>query len=236
VRLVRFIGTALALLTLGALLAGCDTTRDKSARAKISADRELAQRKPVVVKKQFADVSVEQVQAVGKGKDALVVVRLKNTSDDTFAALPINVRAGGKILNRGPNIPYFANHVPALAPNKESVWIFKPGKRIKKGRLTALVGAVPPSDKVVPDVRAEDVILEKSLAIGRIENHSGTPQYATEIYLTVYAEGRYKAAATGRVVKLSSSGEKPFSLPIQGRTAGLEPDISLGSAILVEKP
>jgi hypothetical protein len=239
VQRVRFVFAALALCCLAATLAGCDTTRDKSSRAKIFADRSLDSRKPVVVKKEFSPITVDKVQVVGRGKKALIVVALSNNSAEPYAALPINILAGEKILNRGPEIPYFDNHVPAIDGNAQTVWIFKPGKRIKSGRLSALVGAPNKNatvGKQMPDLRVEDLDIATVAALGTVKNASGTPQYSVEIYVTTAKGGRYTSAATGRVVKLSSKGERPFNLPLVGKPGNAEPKVSLGPAIFVQSP
>jgi hypothetical protein len=236
---VRFVFAALALCLLAASLAGCDTTRDKSARAKIFADRSLDSRKPVAVKKAFAPIEVDKVQAVGRGAKALIVVALTNTSDKPYAALPINVLAGGKILNRGPEIPYFNNHVPAIDGNAQTVWIFKPGKRIKSGPLTARVGEPNKNatvGKSMPELKVEDLDIATVSALGTVKNASGTPQYSVEIYVTTAKGGRYTSAATGRVVKLSSKGERPFNLPLVGKPGNAKPKVSLGPAVFVKTP
>jgi hypothetical protein len=224
---------------LAATLAGCDTTRDKSARAKIFADRSLASREPVVVKKEFAPIEVDTVQAVGRGKNALIVVHLTNTAQETYAALPINVLAGNKILNRGPEVPYFTNHVPAIDGNAQTTWIFKPGKRIKSGRLSAVVGAPNKNQtigKEMPDLRVEDLDIATYSALGTVKNKSGTPQYSVEIYITTAKKGRYTSAGIGRVVKLSSDGSRGFNVPLVGKPGDAEAKVSLGPAVLVKKP
>jgi hypothetical protein len=235
--MIRIVLAALALCCMAAPLAGCDTTADKSERARVFADRSLDSRKPVVVNKEFEPVEVDKVQAVGNGKAALIVVHLTNSSAKPYAALPINVLAGGKILNRGPEIPFFNNHVPAIDGNAQTTWIFKPGKRIKSGRLSAKVGTPDPklsTGEALPDLRVEDLDIATVSALGTVKNASGTPQYSVEIYVTTAKNGRYTSAANGRVVKLSSKGERAFNLPVIGKPGTAEPKVSLGPAVLVQ--
>jgi hypothetical protein len=237
-RLVRASLSALALLLLVFVLSGCDTTRDKSKRAQIFADRSLATRKPVVVKKKNPAIEVAQVQAVGKGKSTLLVVRLKNTSDDVLAALPINVSAKGKLLNRGPNIPYFANHVTAIAPKSTTVWIYRTKKSVS-GNLTAVVGNGDPNltaGKTLPKLVAQNVDVTDGGILGEVKNESGTPQYSVEIYVTTRSHGRYTSAALGRVVKLSSKGTRAFRVFPVGKPGKIEPKTVLGPAVLVDGP
>lgn len=227
----------LGLLLASALFAaGCDTTRDKNQRAKLAADRSLATRRPVEVEKPFSKIKVQQVQAVGRGKSALVVVRLTNTDSRAWAALPINVKAGGKLLNRGPEIPYFSNHIPGVAAGATTVWILHTGKRIPEGKLSAVVGPGNPNlsqGKTVPDLRAADVDVTEGGVLGVVENHSGVPQYSVEVYLTARKSGKYTAAALGRVVKLTGDGSKPFNLKPVGKLGTAVPRIALGPAVLV---
>lgn len=237
-RFVRASLSALALLTLVFAVSGCDTTRDKSKRAEIFADRSLATREPVVVKKKNPAIEVEQVQAVGKGKSTLIVVRLQNTSDQVQAALPINVSAGGKLLNRGPDIPYFANHVTAIAPKSTTVWIYRTKKSVK-GNLTSVVGLGDPAltaGKSLPKLVAKNVLVTDGGILGEVKNESGTPQYSVEIYITTRSHGRYTSAALGRVIKLSSKGTRAFRVFPVGKTGKVEPKTVLGPAVLVDSP
>ena len=94
---------SLALLAVAVSLAGCDTTVDKNKRAELFAQRTLATRNRVVVRRPERRIQVRQVQKVGSGKSAFVVVRLTNTGGTTLTDLPINVRAGGRTINKGPN-------------------------------------------------------------------------------------------------------------------------------------
>jgi uncharacterized lipoprotein YmbA len=239
VRVLRASAAALALLVLAAVLSGCDTTRDKSQRAQIFADRSLATRKPVVVKQAFPKIKVEQVQTVGRGKERLIVVRLTNTSSAAFAAIPINVTSGGKLLNRGPNIPYFDNHVPAIAGKATTVWILRPKKKPGGGKLRAVVGAPDPkasAGKTLPKLEAQNVDITDGGVLGDVKNKSGTPQYYVAVYVTTRSHGRYTSAASGAVVKLSGSGTRPFHLNLSGKISDIKPQTSLGPAVLVKTP
>jgi hypothetical protein len=238
-RRVRFVPAALALCCLAATLAGCDTTRDKSTRAQIFAVRSLDARRAVVVKRDFRPITVEQVQAVGRGRAALIVVRLRNSSAQTYAALPVNVRAGRKILNRGPEIAFFSNHVPAIGAGAVTTWIYRSNKRIPSGRLSARVGRPDPelsTGTALPDLTAEHVLVSGGRVRGEVKNDSGTPQYSVEIYASTRSRGRYTSAATGRIVKLSSKGTRRFALALVGKPGGSKPKVMLGPAILAKHP
>lgn len=227
----------LALAASGA--SGCDTTTDKSDRAKIAADRELQSRKAVNVREPDARIEINSVQAVGKGKKAAIVVELTNTSDAAISDLPINVgvKRGGetKLLNRGPNLYYFYNHVPAAAPGVPTIWVAPLGKRIPKGKLFAIVGEPTQRQRpgqFLPDLKLENVAAKKGAVTGSLENDSGNPQYVIELYATAKRGNKFVAAGRNRVVRLADGERQSFSIPLSGKFGKAAPKVTYGLGVL----
>lgn len=230
---------SLGLIALALLLSGCDTTQDKSQRAAVSADRALDSRKPVNVARPDPRFKIETVQAVGRGKTAAIVVRFKSSAAQATADLPISVgieRDGArKLLNRGPNVYYFQNHIPAAPPLASTVWVVQLGKRIPRGKLFAAIGTPRglQTTGATPDLAIAKVRGSQSVT-GLITNRSGLPQYVVELYATASHHGKYVAAGRSRVVKLTGDGTQRFAIPLAGRRGRAKPVVAAGAGILVK--
>lgn len=229
----------ICLALIAAFAAGCDTTTEKSARAKVAADRELQSRKKVTVRKQDARIKIDTVQAVGKGKKAAIVVVVTNTSAGALTDLPINVgvKRGGKtkLLNRGPNIYYFYNHIPAAAPGVQTTWVAPLGRRIPKGKLFAIVGKPVQEQRpgqFVPKLKISSITAKKGAVTGSLENNSGNPQYVIELYATASKGDKFVAAGRNRVVRLANGEAQTFEIPLSGRLGKAEPVVTFGLGVL----
>jgi hypothetical protein len=232
---------ALALLALIALplFTGCDSTQDKNKRAEVAAKRKLAAREPIKDATKNPVIKINEVQAVGKGKQALVVVSLTNTGSDALSDLPITigVQRGGKtkLLNKGPNIYYFANHVPAAAAGEATIWIGQFNRRIPKGKLSARVGQpVFPQTKgaQIPKFTQTLVARERDEITGAFENLSGLPQYVVELYAVSRHGGKWVAAGRSRLTRVTGNDKREFVIPMQGNAKKYTPTISSAPAIL----
>jgi hypothetical protein len=238
----RHVRIALALLALLAVpvLTGCDSTQDKNARAEVAAKRKLQAREPLTDASKNPAIKINDVQAVGKGKLALVVVSLTNTGAEVLTDLPITIgvnrRGRSMLLNKGPDIYYFANHVPAAAKGKETIWIGQFNRRIPKGKLFAQVGqpAFPQTDGAqIPRFALQTIGRTKAEVTGAFENQSGVPQYVVELYAVTRHGGKWVAAGRSRLTRVTGNGKSDFVLPMQGNAKKYPPSISAGPAILV---
>jgi Tfp pilus assembly protein PilX len=231
---------ATALLCLIALAAsGCDTTTAKNRRAQIAADRVLATRVAAKVKVPDKRFPVEQVQAVGRGKNAVVVVRFHNNAGKVVTDLPISVgvKQGGseKLINAKPNLYYFQTHVAAADKDADTVWILQLNKRIPKGKLFAKIGA--PSLPLSPNAKWPEMSLvltgvKKGTASGTIKNSSGHQQYVVELYATALRDGKYVAAGRSRVTRILPGNKHTFAIPLEGRVGGSQVKLSYGPGIV----
>lgn len=213
-----------ALAMFAGVLTGCDTTRDKSARAKVAAERELAARKSVVVRKPWADVKVTGVDVVGRGRDAAFVVRYLNEGSEALNDLPVNVgvSSGGSrtYLNRRKGLEYFLTHIAAASPGREGIWVAPLGRRVPSGKPFAVIGkpTMPQSGaSEVPPVEVTGVAAARSKVTGKVKNTTGFPQYAIFVYAIGLDGDDVVAAARARPVKFSTGEEQSFSADLIGR-------------------
>jgi hypothetical protein len=189
------IPAALCLVALAApgLLSGCTTTQQKSARAKVVANRLLASRKPMLVTRPSPDVKVESATLIRGRRGSAVVVRLRNLRPRVLEDLPISVGVRPRDwLNRRGGLDYLQTHVAAIAPRAIATWVFSTPRRVRAGRAFARVGigsAVPPPR--LPALRAMPATLSGGYATARVTNSSDIPQYGLGVYaLSGGAAGR----------------------------------------------
>jgi hypothetical protein len=206
------------------LLAGCVTTQDRNARAKLSAEREIAARAPLRVVASNPEVDVAGTALVrGGGRDrTAVVVELRSRARTPLTDLPIAVGVrtrGGKrlALNGRRGLDWFATHVAALAPGAATTWVFTARRRVPAGaRAYARVG-VP---STVPASHASSLPHLQASDLGgwrvRVRNGSAVPQIDLPVYAVARVGGRYVAAGRASIPKLSGDGEATVAVPLVG--------------------
>lgn len=228
-RSVRQTATVLLVSTIGAgALAGCESTFDQNARAKLTAQRDLGTRTATEVTERTGDVRVDDVQIIRDTASTAVVVDLRSKADRILTDLPITVgviRDGKKIvLNRSGDIEWFGKHVPAIAPGGTVTWVFRspPGRGGKRGDepfvrvgepaalaakdLTELPAVratyAPSAEAPLPTTPGEPREPERPPAPGfaRVQVVSGTD--VPQLRLPVYAVVRVGNRVTGAGVAL----------------------------------
>jgi len=207
------------------LLAGCVTTQERNARAKLSAERQIAARTPLQLGARNAQIDVATATIVrgrGRARTAVVVVELRSRARTPLTDVPIAVgirtRAGKRLaLNGGRDRDWFETHVAALAPGATTIWVFTARRRAPAGaRATAQVGV--PLAK--PASRASSLPHLQASALGggrvRVRNDSDVPQVDLPVYAVARAGGRYVAAGRTSISKLSGGSETTVTVPLVG--------------------
>jgi hypothetical protein len=211
-----------ALVGAAVLLTGCVTTQQRNARAKLSAEREIAAREPLSVGARNPEVDVVGTALVRARGRTAVVVDLRSRARTPLTDLPIAVGVrtrGGRTLalNRGRDLDWFATHVAALAPGAVTTWVFTARRRMPAGaRAYARVG-VPGTGPVtrasaLPRLQASD------LGGGRVRvrNGSAVPQVDLPVYAVARAGGRPVAAGRSSISKLAGDGEATVAVALVG--------------------
>ena len=221
-------------LLLMSTLTGCvETTQEKSARAKLTADRVLAAQLPVRVTRSDPRVSVLDVGLVRTGATSAVAVTLRNLSARQLSDLlvSVGVRTGnGRItyLNAGANLPYFQTHVGAIAPGATTTWVFTTVAAVPAGARPFAAVGVP---TVTDNAGATNLPAISASATGpaagpagvtrvTVTNHSGVPQVGLAVYATAWAGRQLLAAGQTVVAQLDSGTSRPVVLRLVGSPAG----------------
>lgn len=241
----------LLVTTLGAgALAGCESTFDQNARAKLTAQRDLGTRTAKEVTERTGDVRVDDVAIIRDEVSTAVVVDLHSEADRILTDLPITVgvvRDGEKIvLNRSADIEWFGKHIPAVAPGSKATWVFRspPGRGGKPGdEPFARIGApsalaakdvnalpairatyAPTADAPLPTTPGEPREPERPPAAGfaRVQVASGTdvPQLRLPVYAVARDGGRVTAAGVGYLEELPKNTTTSIDIALTRVTDG----------------
>lgn len=212
--------TLVAPLALGLLLGGCVTTQQKSARAKVVANRLLAARKPLIVTRANPDVKVLSTTLVG---GRAVVVRLRNLRARVAEDLPISVGIRPRqYLNRRADLDYLGTHVAAIAAGGEATWVLTRTRPVHRGQKPfARVGvsaAIPPDR--LPSVRVTGIATRGSTVTARVTNSSDIPQYGLGVYAYATRAGRPVAAGRTVIRHLGTGAQAMVSVALVGNLRG----------------
>ncbi|HEX6651773.1 MAG TPA: hypothetical protein VF072_03450 [Thermoleophilaceae bacterium] len=222
---------AVVAMTALLALAGCDSTQNKNARAKLKAAREIAGRKPLRVTEPNPDVRVTSTAVVRGRRSSAVVVRLRNSAPRPFTDVPISIAArgpGGRTvrLNTRRGVDWFQTHVPAVPPAGEATWVLTTRRRLpRRARVVARVGvaASPPISRATSlpelDASPEGGVRRGAITV-RVDNPSDVPQYGLQVYALAVEHGRYVAAGTAALEHLGTGQAKTVAVRLTGRPTG----------------
>jgi hypothetical protein len=226
----RIAATGLALALAG--LTGCDTTQDKSARARLQAQRTLAGREAVRIATANPAVEIGSTELVRSGRRVAVAVRVRNRSGRPLNDLPIAVwlRAPHRRavqLNRGAGLPYFRTHLPGIPAGGEITWVL-PTSRAAAASSTAFVRVGTrlarriETAASIPSLSAVTTGLRGATVTAKVTNTSDVPQYGLQLYAVAQRGGRLRAAGTALVEHIGPGHTKTVHVPLVGR-AGAGP-------------
>ena len=221
----------LATVPFAMLLAGCVTTQQIAARARLVDARIRASQVPLRITQRSPDAEVTGLSLIRAPAGTAVVAQVRSTSTRPLTDLPIAVgvinRTGAKrYLNRGANLAYFDSHIAAIGPRSVATWVFTTGRRIATSwRPFAEVGVTQlaePATTALPPVtvasaRGTSAAGVRSLHLV-VTNGSAIPQYGLQVYAVAVRAGKILAAGSNTVTHLGSNGRESVQLALLGRT------------------
>jgi hypothetical protein len=212
------------------VLAGCDSTQQEAARARLKSLRVLASASPTVVRTPSREVRVLGVTLLrGSGGDA-IAVRLRSIATRPLNDLPISVGTfgGGRrsYLNGAANVPYFKAHLASIGAHGSLTWVFTTRRQLAaSARPFAAVGArasVPPT-AVSALPRIEVAEARPATASARapavrltVTNASAVPQYQLQVYAVGVERGRDVAAGRATISHLGTGSSQVLVISMFG--------------------
>jgi hypothetical protein len=211
----------LALAFALVVLAGCESSQDRSARLARSAVTQKHE-KGIVVTARSPDVEVLKTALVEDRYGTAAAVQLRFTGSRAQAALPISfeLRDGAGKKAYGNDLPGLAaslTHVPLLRP-RERVWWVDDQLQVKGAkRVEARVGrptfAAP---KGAPELTPTGLRLEQdssgAFTAGKLRNRSDIEQHQVTIYAVAERGGRVVAAGRAGIERVKARASAPFRI------------------------
>lgn len=225
-----------ALLLGAGTIAGCDSTQEKNERAKLTATRELASRKPLRLGRVNPDVRVTKVSVVRGKRAASYVVDLRSTASETQTDVPILVGVrtrDGRVerLNSKGYLGWFQTHAPAIPAGGRVTWVFRsshvpaPGDRpfakvgLPAQPLISSADSLPPIKAVLLEGGGNERKAGKkprNTTPVSVENVSDVPQYGLQVYALARVGGRYVAAGKVAIEHLGTGQRVDTEIPLAG--------------------
>jgi hypothetical protein len=208
----------------GALLAGCQSTQERSAEIGRSAKR-LARETGLTITRRNADVRVGQHAVVQDRNGVAAVVELRNGGADQ-ADVPVQVtvrdpRGKGIYSNTTPGLDPSLVSVPVLARREKVFWV--DNQIVATGRAARLdvkVGAArTPAPSRVPRIEVSGLRLghdtDGAFVKGVVRNRSSVTQRRLTVYCVAHRGGRVVAAGRATVDRLPPGpARKPTTFTI----------------------
>jgi hypothetical protein len=231
----------LVLAVLPLLLAGCESSQDKSARlAKLA--KTARKEKGIVVKKRNPDVQVLRTAVVHDGNGTAAAVELRMRGRKPQAQLPLALVVSG---GRG-----YRNDVPGLAPSLTHVALLRPGDRVwwvndqvlSDAPKTATAKVGPPTAKAVdkaPELVAKSLHLDHdssgAFTSGKLKNGSKVEQRNVTVFAVAEKGGNVVAAGRAGIERLKAGAAGRFKVFWIGDPAGAKVSVFAPPTVLEEE-
>ncbi len=234
-----------ALLALSALLlAGCESSQDKSARLAKSAVAGK-QEKGVVVTASSPDVKVLKTAVVEDKYGTAAAVQLRFTGKKPQAAMPISFElqdAAGKkaYANDLPGLAASLTHVPLLRPGERVWWVddqlqVKGAKRVAARVGRATTGAPARIPELVPTQMKLESDSSGSYTHGQLRNRSAIEQRQVTLYAVAERGGKVVAAGRAGVERIKARASSPFRIFWIGNPKGAQLRIFAPPTVLTKE-
>lgn len=227
------LGALLVLLTGSLLVAGCETTQEKSAKI-AAALGPVKEEKGLEIDKESEDVEVLDTTLLTDANGSAVVVEVESGSDEVLVDVPIAI----DVLDAKGDVVY-TNTLPGLEPTLTSIPVLQPGETLawvnnqilatgKPDEVKVKVGADAGTlDGELPDIEVAQPELQNDAVSGI--NATGTATNNTEEQLerlTLFGVARdgdeIVAAGRAAIDNLNPGRQKVYRVYFIGDPKGAE--------------
>jgi hypothetical protein len=223
---------ALALAALAPVLAGCQTTADKSAKLEREARlHPVAVTQGLSIARTSSRVKVTGTSLLHSSEGAVAIVELRNVSDRPLRSVPLAITVsdahGATVYqNNAPGLEAALASVPSLAAHATFIWVDDQLPASTAGaRVSARVGEPPALAGTVPELRVSGVHLIEDPtngigAAGTVSNPSRLAQAKLVIFAIARRAGRIVAAGRAVLPELAAGSQLPFQVFFVGDPRG----------------
>ena len=214
------------------LLAGCESTQDKSARLERQGAGALEQEKGVVVSRQSRDVKILSTDVIQDENGTAAVVRIRNTGRSALAQVPVSIDVRGAGAGRS----LFRNDDAGLEPTLVRVPLLRAGEEFewvndqvavagKPGEVRAKVGNARQVHRGLPRVtvtrpRLEQDPVSGAAAVGFVANRSKVEQRKLVVFAVARKRGRVVAAGRAQINRLKPGKRGRYTVFFIGNPRG----------------
>ncbi len=231
----------LALLALSLLLAGCETTAQKSAELERAAKRQAktaTHTEPawqgVAVDKQSTRVKVLATSVLHSSEGDAVVLTLRNVSGTSLRDVPVEItvsdaRGAHVYTNNVPGLSAGLASAPLLRARSTTVWIDDQIDATgTPGTVSAKIGeGTPVGTGAIPRLSLERSHLSAGVVEGDVVNRSPAAQREVIVDALARRNGRIVAAGRALVAQAAGGGARThFQLYLIGDSAGARLELS----------
>ena len=227
---------ALALAALVPLLAGCETTAEKSARlAKLATHKARAQQ-GLAIARSNPRVDVRSTALLHDENGTAVVVTLRSRSPTVLLDVPIAITvrdASGSTLytNATPGVAHSLVTVPVLSPSRETVWIDDQVQAAGAATVAVKVGEGMPASGQIPQLSSAGAHLFNDPANGvgaegTLVSHASVAQQELVVYATGTRGGKIVAAGRAVLPSVGPGASAPYRVFFVGSPQGARLEVS----------
>lgn len=234
-----------ALAIAAIVLAGCESTEEKSAKleklakheARESEHADAAARRGLSITHESAVVKVSATAILHGANGTAAVVTLRNTSRRSFREVPVEIvvkNAGGATLytNTAPGLSRALVALALLPAQQTRSWVDDQVQL--SGTPTSVIAKVGEGERVsegAPPVAIVGAHIAEGSALGSVVNHSHASVGELIVYAIARRAGAIVAAGSAVVPQLEAGARAQFDAFLAGDARGAQLEVSVGGAV-----
>jgi len=213
------------------VLAGCETTAEKSAQLERLAKHRVAAQQTLSITKPSVYVKVLDAQVLHDSSGTAAVLTLDNSSPKALSNVPIAITVHGShsnvlFQNNAPGLESALTSVALLEPGAQTIWI---DDQVQASETPSSVSAVVGEGSVVsspiPRLSVSGVASVEGAggvpaAAGTVHNESAVAQRSLVVYGVARRGGRIVGAGRGILPELAPHQSSKVEIYFSGQTQG----------------
>jgi hypothetical protein len=219
-------------IALALIVAGCESSQDKSARLRKEGLKAISSQQGLVIHGHNADVRVVRTGVVTDSNGTAAAVVLRNIRPAPLALVPIAINvlgARGKSVfrNNAPGLESALTSVSALPPGQEMTWVNDqvtpsgPAVAVRAQIGASTAGSLAQLPKIVATqphlVNDPTSGIE---AVGKVTNQSQVAQLKLVVYVSAWRGNRLVAAGRAAITRLGPGANAQYHAYLIGNPQG----------------
>lgn len=226
-----------ALVLAALLLAGCETTQEKSAQLERTAKHRIAAQQTLSITKPSVYVKVLGAQILHDSGGTAAVLTLRNSGPKPLSDVPIAITvhaSNGKVIfqNNAPGLESALTSVALLEPGAQTIWIDDQVQVSEApGGVSTVIGegsavSSPPPRLSVSNIASVEGAGGVPAAAGTVHNESAVAQRSLVVYGVARRGGRIVGAGRGILPELAPHQSSKVEIYFAGQIQGAKLEMS----------